>query len=645
MIVQCNQVQKFYGAQQVLFDITFEMRQGERIGLIGRNGAGKSTLFKLLTRELSPDGGQVMIRKGALVGSLAQIPDYGDAATVREVLGRKFEQVRLWQRRMNELEVMMTQPDVCADDARLQKVLAEYDRLRESYERAGGYEMDAQIDRVAAGIGIPPEQHKRPFATLSGGEKTKIGLAALLIEQPDLLLLDEPTNHLDMHAIEWLEEFLPSYPGTVVVVSHDRYFLDNVVTKVIEIEDGEAFLYDTNYSGYVREKEERLLQQFNEYQEQQKKIKKMQETIKMLIEWGRRGDNEKFFRRARSMQKALDRMEKVKRPVMERKAMDLELQQGERSGKRVAVFEDVTKGYGGRTLFDGLTETLIYGERVFLIGENGAGKSTLFKLLLEEAQPDGGRIKLGSNVEIGYLAQEQTPQDEAKTVLQYFREEAEMEEGQARRELAHFLFYGGDVFKAVKNLSGGEWSRLRLALLMYRMPNLLLLDEPTNHLDISSREALEEALDEFPGTLLIISHDRYFINRIAQKVWALEGGELTRYLGNFEYYKEKRPAHVPDPSAPAKIETAKNEAAKIDPAPAAVTTPEEPRKKGSNPMLKAKLEGEIAATEARLEALEAELNDPANVTDAGKLGDLLQRRDEVQGELDALYEKWMGMED
>jgi len=650
MIVSCNHVQKYYGANLVLSDISFEIREGDRVGLIGRNGAGKSTIFKLLTGEFGPDGGQVAIRRGAKVGWLAQMPDYADTTSVYDVLARAYQPVRDAQVKMRELETEMSDPAVCADEVKLQKLLAQYEQFRERFERGGGYEMESQIERVAAGLGIPRTQYQRPFTTLSGGEKTKVGLAAMLIEKPDLVLLDEPTNHLDMRAIEWLEGYLSDYAGTIVVISHDRYFLDKVVTKVIEIEDGEAMTFHTNYSNYQKEKETLLMQQFNDYQDQQKKIKKMQETIKMLIEWGNRNPaNPKFHRRAASMQKALDRMEKLKRPILERKAIDLQLKQGERSGKQVAIFEAVGKTYGDRTLFSGVSELLVYGERVFLVGDNGAGKSTLFKMLLGNEQPDAGSVRLGSRVEVGYLAQEDAPKDEKRTVLQYFREEVALEEGKARGELSRFLFYGSDVFKQVRNLSGGEWSRLRLALLMYRQPNLLLLDEPTNHLDIDSREALEETLEDFPGTLLIISHDRYFINRLAEKVWALEGGKLTGYLGNFDFYKEKRPERIALEEAAVATQVKVQAAVAPEPAqtPASASQPQQasaPRKK-VNPFVKQKLEESLADWEAKLQAIDLALTDPSNATDAGKLSLLAAEREQAQAELDATFEKWMELEE
>lgn len=643
MIVSMNHVQKYYGANLVLSNITFEVKDGDRVGLIGRNGQGKTTLAKIITGQSKPDGGTVLLRKGTKVGWLEQIPDYQDETSVYDVLARGYQAVLLAQAQMRHLEEQMTLPEVFESQAQLQHVLRDYERARHAFEQGGGYEMDAHIERVARGMGVAAEKYARPFRSLSGGEKTKVGLAALLVERPDLLLLDEPTNHLDMSAIEWLEQYLAGYAGTVIVISHDRYFLDKVVSKVIEIEDGEACTYYANYSGYQQQKEENLLNQFNAYQEQQKKIKKMQEAIKRLREWAKLNPlNVSFPRKANSMQKALDRMEKIKRPILERKAIDLVLTESDRSGKQVAVLEGIAKSFGQRTLFQGVSELLVYGERVFLIGENGAGKSTIFKMLLGSVAPDAGRVELGSRVEVGYLAQEAAPQEESKSVLQYFRDEVAvpMEEGQARGQLSRFLFYGSDVFKQVRSLSGGEWTRLRLALLTYRKPNLLLLDEPTNHLDIESREALEEALEEYPGTLLIISHDRFFINRLAERIWALEAGALTPYLGNFEYYKEKRAQR----DALVEAEPVKAAPVVIPPQLLQPSVPS-PAKKKSNPYAKSKLESRIAELEAELQELEGELVDPAHSTNSAHLHSLSLQHEQVKQSLDELYEQWMEFEE
>ncbi|MBY9080834.1 ABC-F family ATP-binding cassette domain-containing protein [Paenibacillus sp. HN-1] len=640
MIIQCQNVKKYHGAHEVLKDVTLGVREGERVGLIGRNGCGKTTLFTLLSGAETPDGGQISIRRGITVGLLAQIQD-GAGLSVRSVLERSFEEPLAWQARLRELELRMS--SMGAEDTQWNECLREYGGLQEKFERAGGYEIEAEIQRVASGLGIPAGQFDRPFDSLSGGEKTKVGLAALLLLRPDILLLDEPTNHLDMDAIEWLEQFLSGYAGTVIAISHDRYFLDAVVTKIIEIEDGEAFIYHTNYSGFQREKEALLLQQFADYQEQQKKIKKMQESIKRLIEWGNNANppNPSFHRRAASMQKALDRMVKIKRPVLERKSMDLQLEQQDRSASRALVLEEVRKSYGDRLLFSGANAVLRYGETAALIGGNGAGKSTLLRIVLGLEEADTGSCTIGSRVSVGYLAQEAVPENSRQSVLSYFREEAGMEEGEARGQLARFLFYGSDVFKSVGGLSGGEWTRLRFAVLMHRKPNLLLLDEPTNHLDIDSREALEEALEEYPGTVLAVSHDRYFINRCFRSIWSIGGGAFTSFPGSYDYFKEKqaerRIAAETAPSTGAGV----REAAGRRQAPSAAETPAPAMRRKDRPARDAAYwEQAIGDAESRLQELDAAMLQPEFASDAERLAALHADREALVQAIDILYAEW-----
>jgi ATP-binding cassette subfamily F protein 3 len=519
-----------------------------------------------------------------------------------------------------------------------------YAQQQERFQREGGYEMDARIQQVANGLRIPPEQFGRAYFSLSGGEQTKVGLASLLIERPTLLLLDEPTNHLDTKGIEWLETFLNAYDGACLIVSHDRYFLDRVVTKVVELEDGEAYVYNTNYTGYVKEKEERLLQQFADYKEQQKKIKQMRETINQLEEWGRVGGNEKFFRRAASMQKALDRMEKLKRPVLERREAEFDLKLAERSGKEVMIIEGVSKRYGDRLLLNNVDGMLRYGDKVVLVGNNGAGKSTLFKLVLGEEQPDGGAVELGARVEVGYLAQHDQP-DYRKTVLETFCEEAVVEVGAGRALLARYLFYGSDVFKTVSLLSGGEWTRLRLALLMYKKPNLLLLDEPTNHLDIASREALEDALEEFPGTVLAISHDRYFINRIAQRIWELHDGKIIGYLGDYDAYKEKSELRL----GPNRI-VASSAGVTVQPGERGKKSSKGPvranqaRAGHSGERARGQIEHAMAQVEQRMAEIDLVLAEADGATDFAKLGAWWAERETLQQKLDDLYVQWFELE-
>jgi ATPase subunit of ABC transporter with duplicated ATPase domains len=406
------------------------------------------------------------------------------------------------------------------------------------YEDLGGYAIESRIIGVMAGLGIS-HLSDQLFQKISGGEQTKVGLACLLLQEPELLLLDDPTNHLDVDTMNWLENYLQKYKGAVLIISHDRYFLDQVTNKTIDIEDGECVAYHCSYSQFIKEKENSLLLEFEKYQEQQKKVKKIKESIKQLREWGARSGNEKFFRRARNMEKALYRIQNMKRPQLDRKKAAFEFNVNKRSGQDVVIFEEVYKTIEDRVLFKNINFQVRFGEKVALIGKNGTGKTTLINML-QDGSLNSGNIKLGPSVSIGYLSQKGLDANPNLTVLDIFKEKVVMEDGEARHHLAKFLFYGPAVYKKAADLSGGERTRLRLAQLVYEGFNFLILDEPTNHLDIESREALEAALEEFKGTILAVTHDRYFMNKLFERTVWLEDGHLLNYSGNFSYALQKR---------------------------------------------------------------------------------------------------------
>lgn len=535
-ICSVNNVTKSFGGNIIFENISLEIKNGERVGLVGRNGSGKTTIFGLLTGMESLDAGAIHMKKGTRIGHVAQIPKFDEVLTVYDVLSSAFKVEKELEKEMHALEKNMAEEQ---EQSSLQKLMERYGVIQEKFAFLGGYEIEANIMKVANGLQVT-DLFSRVFTELSGGEQTKVSLAYMLLQKPDLLLLDEPTNHLDLFAVEWLEQFLKEYTGTVMVISHDRYFLDEVVTKIFDLEDGEIHVYHTNYSQFVEEKEERLLQEFQAYQEQQKKIKKMKEAIKRLREWANQANppNEGLHKRARNMERALERIEKLKRPILERKQMGLQFEEQERSGKDVVVMKEVSKGFAGRPLFEQANLHVRFQERAAIVGRNGTGKTTLLKLLLKEINPDVGEIRIGSSVKIGYLSQH-TYGNLKSNVLEAFREYVAVTEGEARHILAKFLFYGPAVFKKVTQLSGGEKMRLRLAQLMYQDINFLILDEPTNHLDIESREVLEEALEQYNGTILAVSHDRYFLNKLFEKTYWIDECKLFEFVGNYAWARQK----------------------------------------------------------------------------------------------------------
>ena len=622
-------IEKYFGGNRIFESITFEVQTNERVGLIGKNGCGKTTIFKIIAGMESQDKGSISIRKNAAVGYLHQIPDYPEQFKVIDVLKIAFQ---IQYKINSELKILEEQMS-SLKGVELEYALRKYGEHNELYEAKGGYEIEEKMSKVCTGLKFNEEFLNREFISLSGGEKTIVILGKILLENPDILLLDEPSNHLDVVSIEWLEAYLKAYKGTVIVISHDRYFLDRVVTKIVEIEDGETSLYDGNYSYYVKEKQRRVFEQFEAFKDQQKKIKAMEKAIKQLREWAIQADNEKFFKRAASMQKRLDKVERVDKPLINQPKIQLNFADTDRSGKDVISIKGLCKSFDHKEILDNLHLDIRYSERVALIGDNGSGKSTLIKILLGEVEADYGEVKLGSNTKIGYLPQNITFINEELTVLEAFREDMNILEGPARGILAKFLFYGEHVFKKVKNLSGGEKSRLKLCKLIQNDINFLILDEPTNHLDIDSRENLEEALTEFSGTILFISHDRFFINKLAERICEIEEKKIIDYKGNYEYYKEKKNEFKRN-----KIEASNSEKEKKP------KIKENTQKQTSNNKLKEveTLENIIQELEAKLKDIEIEMHNMGSEYE--RLLELGKEKERIQEELDIIIEKWVDIE-
>lgn len=620
-----HQVTKMYGGSSIFENISFEIKERDRVALVGRNGSGKTTLFRLLAGEEPPDAGQIHWKKGSQIGYLAQIPDLQNPSTVRNVLRTAFSELLQMEDKMKRLEEEMSRE---TDQGKLEALMNEYGDSLDLFTVKGGYEIEANIEKVVNGLNMNDLQDK-PFSALSGGEKTKVGLGLILLKHPDFLLLDEPTNHLDLMAVEWLGSFLRDYNGTVVVVSHDRYFLDEVANKILDLEDGEIECYHTNFSGYAKEKEERLLREFQAYEEQQKKIKKMKEAIKRLREWANRANppNEGLHKRARNMERALERMEKLDRPVLNRRKMNLEMEASHRSGKDVVQLQGVSKRFGEQLLFKNVNMLVTYQQRVAIVGENGTGKSTLIQLIIQQMNPDEGEAKLGSGVKIGYLSQHIFSGMDKETVLEAFRSEVPVAEGEARQILAKFLFYGPMVFRKVSQLSGGEKMRLRLAQLMYQDINLLILDEPTNHLDIESREVLEDTLEDYNGTIVAVSHDRYFLNKLFEKIYWIESQEVHRFDGNYNWAKAKM--------AELRQGRTERQAGAVEQTKVA-PSPREPYKEKSNRFNQDRLEQELDAIEQRISELEKMLEE---IQELDRLQHLYAEKEELEKRWEELYEQ------
>ena len=660
-----NNLTKFYGANKIFETISFEVKTGERIGLIGKNGCGKTTIMKIIMGKFKESNlnlqgsiedvvqmkagetlyeeetledyqaGEVNLRKGVKVGYLNQIPVYSEDTKAIDVIRMAFQKVFDLKKRMSELEEMLQ----TFSGEKLEKALLNYGRLTQEYEIAGGYELETKINKITEGLKINDNLKQLPFHSLSGGEKTRVILAKILLEEPDILLLDEPTNHLDLETTEWLESFLKDYKGSVLIISHDRYFLDHVAMKIVELEFSRANIYLGNYSYYVLEKERRFLIDYRNYINQQKKIEQMEKQIERYRIWGNMRDSETMFKRAKELEKRLEKIEVLEKPVLESRKVRLSQESAKRSGKMVLETEHLSKSFSDTVLLKDIDMKVYYQDSACIIGKNGCGKSTLLKQILGELKPDNGTVKIGAQVKIGYLPQQVVFEDEEQTILEYFSGFHNITYEAARNQLARVLFLKDDVHKKIRFLSGGEKSRLRLCSLTFEKVNFMILDEPTNHLDIDSREVLEETLTAFEGTLLFVSHDRYFINKVAGKIMSFENNRLITYPGDYTYYQEElQKAEKCKDLSNEKIRVLSSEKKPSIGMVMNQDTRTESRSRKLNTKKSEILENEIEAIEAALKALEQEIND--NSTNFAYLQELFLKKETLEEELNCAYDKW-----
>ena len=631
ILLSLQGVKKSFGTNEVLRDASLVLQDGQRMGLVGVNGCGKSTLMKIIAGLETADGGAITMQKGLKLGYLAQQGEVGEGRTVLEELESVFEPVVEMERQLRALEEQMA--DVGHDETLLHRLGSQYDQLTRDFERANGYGWRSTVQGVLAGLGFRKEQQGQLASLLSGGERTRLCLGRMLLTEPDLLLLDEPTNHLDLKSIAWLENYLRTYKGAVLLISHDRYFMDHVCDRMCELLLGATECYDGNYTSYMAQRAERFEIRMKAYELQQKEIARQEAIIARYRQFNR----EKSIKLAESREKRLEKIERLEKPQDE-SAIRFRFDIRRRTGEDVLMVDELSKGYDGRTLFQHVKMHLRAGDRVALIGDNGVGKSTLFKCLIGEEKPDTGTVRLGSGVDIGYYDQHQARLHPEKTVLdEVWDDFRRLDQTEVRGALGLFLFTGDEVLMPVSTLSGGEKGRVALTKLMLRKDNVLLLDEPTNHLDMDSREVLENALADFPGTILAISHDRYFINRFATKVCVLEEGGIKEYLGNYDDYFEKiSREQEPDGETAGMTRTALEKEKRK-------SRDEERRLKERKLALK-QAEEAVSRAEEEAAALEAALADPDTYQDAEKAARLAKEYQQKKDEIDRLYQAWETLE-
>ena len=631
MILSCSHISKAFGTDSILEDVSFHIEEREKAAIVGINGAGKSTLLKIIIGELPPDSGDVVIAKGKTIGYLAQHQDLLSHRTIYEELLEVKRPVIELEERIRSLETEMKH----TAGAELEEMLSLYSRLTHEFDLQNGYAYKSEITGVLKGLGFAEEEFGKTVSTLSGGQKTRVSLGKLLLSSPDIIMLDEPTNHLDMESIAWLETYLLNYPGSVIIVAHDRYFLDRVVTKIVELDNKKSTVFQGNYTAYSEKKAMLRANILKAYLNQQQEIRHQEEVIAKLKSFNR----EKSIKRAESREKMLSKVEVLEKPTEVNDAMTIRLEPNVISGNDVLTVRGLSKSFGSLTLFENVDFDVKRGERIAIIGNNGTGKTTILKILNDMVRPDAGEIRLGSKVHIGYYDQEHQVLHMEKTLFDELQDTyPAMNNTQIRNILAAFLFTGDDVFKRIGDLSGGERGRVSLAKLMLSEANFLILDEPTNHLDITSKEILEQALLNYTGTVLYVSHDRYFINKTATRILDLTGQTLINYIGNYDYYLEKK-EHL------TSLHVAASSEAEKAPAESDTKLDWKQQKEGQARLRKKqnafkKVEEEILSLETRNEEIDSQLAEESVYSDVAKLMEFNREKEEIAARLETLYAQW-----